>query len=242
MAGAPGRITINFDSNIIQVSQGSDIWSASGETISFTANEQSYEFNVTLNDGYIIDNVVLSNPNTASGSLQSIENTKFTLLVGDQGMEQTVTITSKPSTPRIFVDLATAFPDKWAALDPVEHTIQIRAKNPGNYLDSDLSTAITFVKVVNYTITTNLTNCTGASSNPTTIASNTTATVLTFTANTGYDLPASVTVTGATSSWNQSTGELTLTKPTGNVTIKIAATATALYVGENIVIPQTVRN
>lgn len=127
--------------------------------------------------------------------------------------------------PRISVDLATAFPDKWAALAPGEHTIQIRAKNPGNYLDSDLSTAITFVKVVNYAITANLTNCAGVSSNPTTIASNTTGTVLTFTANTGYDLPASVTVTGATSSWNQSTGELTLTKPTGNVTVTIAATA-----------------
>lgn len=126
---------------------------------------------------------------------------------------------------RVTCDLATAFPDKWAALDPGEHTIQIRAKNPGNYLDSDLSTAKTFVKVVNYTITANLTNCVGVSSNPTTIASNTTGTVLTFTANTGYDLPASVTVTGATSSWNQSTGELTLTKPTGNVTVTIAATA-----------------
>lgn len=127
--------------------------------------------------------------------------------------------------PRISVDLATAFPDKWAALDPGEHTLQIRAKNPGNYLDSDLSTAITFVKVVNYTITANLTNCTGASTNPATIASNTTGTVLKFTANTGYDLPASVTVSDATSSWNQSTGELTLTKPTGNVTVTVVAAA-----------------
>lgn len=126
---------------------------------------------------------------------------------------------------RISVDLATAFPDKWAALDPGEHTIQIRAKNPGNYLDSDLSTAITFVKVVDYTITANLTNCTGASTNPTTIASNTTGTVLKFTANTGYDLPANVTVSGATSSWNQSIGELTLTKPTGNVTVIVVAAA-----------------
>ena len=46
---------------------------------------------------------------------------------------------------RISVDLATAFPDKWAGLTIGEHTIQIRAKNPGNYLDSDLSMAITFV-------------------------------------------------------------------------------------------------
>lgn len=133
--------------------------------------------------------------------------------------------TKQASTPRISVDLATAFPEKWAALTPGEHTLQIRAKNPGNYLDSDLSTAITFVKVVDYTITANLTNCTGASTNPTTITSNTTGTVLKFTANTGYDLPASVTVAGATSSWNQSTGELTLTKPTGNVTVTVVATA-----------------
>lgn len=133
--------------------------------------------------------------------------------------------TKQASVERVSVDLATAFPDKWAGLTIGKHTLQIRAKNPGNYLDSDLSTAKTFVKVVNYTITANLTNCVGGSSNPTTIASNTTGVVLTFTANTGYDLPASVTVTGATSSWNQSTGELTLTKPTGNVTITIAATA-----------------
>ena len=53
--------------------------------------------------------------------------------------------TRAESTNAISVDLATAFPDKWAALTPGEHTIQIRAKNPGNYLDSDLSTAITFV-------------------------------------------------------------------------------------------------
>lgn len=133
--------------------------------------------------------------------------------------------TKQGSATRVSVDLATAFPDKWAALDPGEHTIQIRAKNPGNYLDSDLSTAITFTKVVNYTITANLTNCTGASTNPITIASNTTGTVLKFTANTGYDLPANVTVSGATSSWNQSTGELTLTKPTGNVTVTVVAAA-----------------
>lgn len=60
--------------------------------------------------------------------------------------------TRAESTNAISVNLATAFPDKWAALDPGEHTIQIRAKNPGNYLDSDLSTAITFV-IANTTLT-----------------------------------------------------------------------------------------
>lgn len=130
----------------------------------------------------------------------------------------------KQTVERVTCDLATAFADKWAALGAGEHTVQIRAKNPGNYLDSDLSAAVKVLKIINYPITVNATNCTGASSNPTVVPSNTTGTVLKFTANTGYDLPTSVTVSGATSSWNRSTGELTLTKPTGNVTVTIAGT------------------
>ena len=73
-----------------------------------------------------------------------------------------------------------------------------------------------------YSITTNLTNVTGASSNPTTIVEGESAS-LTFTANSGYTLPDSVTVTGATYTWNKSTGKLTLSDPTGDVIIRIAA-------------------
>lgn len=139
---------------------------------------------------------------------------------------QKVQYTTTPNiASRVTCDLATAFADKWAALGAGEHTVRIRAKNPGNYLDSDLSSPVTVLKIVNYSVTANLANCTAATSNPTVVPSNTTGTVLKFTANTGYDLPASVTVTGATSSWNRSTGELTLTKPTGDVAITIVATA-----------------
>lgn len=234
--GTPASITMKFDSNIVKVV---GVGIGSGDTnLEWTTSDTTqrgqvddgtiYTFNVTLAAGFIIDKVTLSDtssPNGEFGELMSTSDTSFKILAGSGGISQTVTITSKQAPSRISVDLATAFPDKWAALDPGEHTIQIRAKNPGNYLDSDLSTAITFVKVVDYTITANLTNCTGASTNPTTIASNTTGTVLKFTANTGYDLPANVTVSGATSSWNQSTGELTLTKPTGNVTVIVVAAA-----------------
>ena len=130
--------------------------------------------------------------------------------------------------PRISVDLATAFPDKWAALTPGEHTIQIRAKNPGNYLDSDLSTAITFVKVVNWTINITATNCTADASNPTVVPSNTTAenpVILKFNKATGYTLPTSVVLDGIADdgyTWAVSSdgavGTITIIAPTGNIT------------------------
>lgn len=135
---------------------------------------------------------------------------------------------------RISVDLATAFPDKWAALEPGEHTIQIRAKNPGNYLDSDLSTAITFTKVVNWTINITATNCTADASNPTVVPSNTTAenpVVLKFNKVTGYKLPASLILDGIADdgyTWSVSSdgavGTITIVDPSGNITGTVAGT------------------
>lgn len=82
--------------------------------------------------------------------------------------------------------------------------------------------AISISAIAVYQITTTLTGCTGASSNPSTIEQGGTAT-LTFTANTGYALPDTITVEGATHTWNKSTGTLTLSDPTGNVVITIVA-------------------
>lgn len=74
-----------------------------------------------------------------------------------------------------------------------------------------------------YTITTTLTNCTGASANATKIQENGDLT-LTFTANSGYELPTGVSVTNVTSyNWNKSTGVLAISKPTGDVIIEIVA-------------------
>ena len=74
-----------------------------------------------------------------------------------------------------------------------------------------------------YTITTTLTNCTGASANATKIEENGGLT-LTFTANSGYELPTGVSVTNVTSyNWNKSTGVLAISKPTGDVAIEIVA-------------------
>lgn len=141
----------------------------------------------------------------------------------------------KQVTPRVSVDLATAFPDKWAALAPGEHTLQIRAKNPGNYLDSDLSTAITFVKVVNWTINITATNCTADASNPTVVPSNTTAenpVILKFNKATGYTLPTSLVLDGIADdgyTWAVSSdgavGTITIIAPTGNITGTITGVA-----------------
>ena len=74
-----------------------------------------------------------------------------------------------------------------------------------------------------YIITTTLTNCTGASANATKIQENGDLT-LTFTANSGYELPTGVSVTNVTSyNWNKATGVLAISKPTGDVAIEIVA-------------------
>ncbi len=74
-----------------------------------------------------------------------------------------------------------------------------------------------------FSITTNITGCKADSTNPTTINKGGTASLI-FTANDGYQLPASVTVSGATYTWEQSTGMLDLSNPTANVSITITAT------------------
>ena len=77
-------------------------------------------------------------------------------------------------------------------------------------------------QVMAYFISTNLTGVTGSSSNPTTIYDDGTVEMI-FTANSGYILPDTIGVVGAAYNWNKSTGELTLTNPTGDVTISITA-------------------
>ena len=152
--------------------------------------------------------------------------------------------TKQASVERVSVDLATAFPDKWAALTPGEHTIQIRAKNPGNYLDSDLSTAKTFMKVVNWTINITATNCTADASNPTVVPSNTTAenpVILKFNKATGYTLPTSVVLDGIADdgyTWAVSSdgavGTITIIAPTGNITGTITGVAEIYNITTNL--------
>lgn len=72
------------------------------------------------------------------------------------------------------------------------------------------------LQTVSYSITVNTTNLTYSGDN--TIDENGTATV-TLTASSGYALPSSITVSGASYTYNSSTGVISLSNPTGNVTI-----------------------
>lgn len=81
---------------------------------------------------------------------------------------------------------------------------------------------------VEYSITVNATNCVDSTSNPTTITEGLSASLV-FTASNGYELPDKVTVSGAEYTWNKSTGTLTLSNPTDNVSIAI--------VGVEVILP-----
>lgn len=74
-----------------------------------------------------------------------------------------------------------------------------------------------------YTVTKTLNNCsvTGTAIPATT----TTGFSTTISANSGYELPSTISVTGASHTWNASTGALTISNVTGNVSITITATA-----------------
>lgn len=89
-------------------------------------------------------------------------------------------------------------------------------------------------QVMSYFISTNLTGVTGLNSNPTTIFDDGTV-ELTFTANDGYTLPDTIGVTGAAYSWNKSTGKLTLSNPSGDVTITIAAEKIIYYIATDLI-------
>ena len=96
----------------------------------------------------------------------------------------------------------------------------------------DVTITITAVRIT-YSITENLTNVTKSGTHPSVIAAGQTL-VLNYAAATGYNLPDEVTVTGATSDWKPATGALTITNPTGAVTITIVATQPKLATPTNL--------
>ena len=102
------------------------------------------------------------------------------------------------------------------------YNISVIATGTG-YTDSDSSNIVEYNYTV-YNITTNLTNITANTSNPTTVSTIASSTLI-FTANTGYNLPDNVTVTGAEFTWTKSSGTLVLSNPTGNVSVTIAGVA-----------------
>lgn len=98
----------------------------------------------------------------------------------------------------------------------------------------DVTITITAVRIT-YSITENLTNVTKSGTHPTVIAAGQTL-VLNYAAATGYNLPDTVMVTGATSDWKPATGALTITNPTGAVTITIVASQPKLAAPTNLAV------
>lgn len=91
----------------------------------------------------------------------------------------------------------------------------------------------TAYKLPSYSITYNLTNLTSDSTNPTTIGSGETASII-ITAPTGYNLPSNITVTGCEYTWEANTGVLDISNPTGNVTITAEGVAETYSVTVNL--------
>lgn len=98
----------------------------------------------------------------------------------------------------------------------------IKAFCYGAGYDREISYAT--VAPIVYSITNNLTNCNTSGVNTITeggIAS------ITISANSGYDLPDAITVSGASHTWDKSTGTVTLSNPTSNVTVTVVAVVAA---------------
>lgn len=82
--------------------------------------------------------------------------------------------------------------------------------------------AVSLKGVQEFAITVSATNCVGSGDNPSAIESEGTA-ALTFTANAGCELLDTVTVTGASYTWDKSSGTLTLSAPSGDVSVTVKA-------------------
>lgn len=200
-------ITINFDGHISKVTYSGVEWTASGQTQQTAIVDGSTGvFTVTLDSGYVLDTVTLGS-DFDNTTLSAKTDTSFSLLFGNTA-GGTITITSKKtSTPTYKFK-------HWKKSNVVVNRTLVGEK----YYYFKPYTILGL-----YTITTTLTNCTGASANATKIQENGDLT-LTFTANSGYELPTGVSVTNVTSyNWNKATGVLAISKPTGDVAIEIVA-------------------
>lgn len=107
------------------------------------------------------------------------------------------------------------------------------------YDDGDIREvgSIVISSIVTYSITKTLSNCTA--SGATTINKGSTATV-TITANSGYELPDSITVSGASYTWDKASGKIVLSNPTGNVAITVTAEETVVTPSYTNLLPLSV--
>lgn len=111
--GPPGEVTINFDSHITEVSMRDEnelhTWTASGQTFMTICQDGSkYTFNVTLAEGYILDQATGLGGNYGVISTD-VRETSFTVIGGLQGVSGTITLTSKATASVPTPDWANCF-------------------------------------------------------------------------------------------------------------------------------------
>lgn len=156
-ANAEIDLTIVFDANITKVS-----FPAGGNYGYYDCTESGTHLGeeffygggggtvlVTLNEGYVIDNVTLTfDPNdeyTEDPTVSDIADTSFMFSydTGMGGSPTTVTITSKKATAKQTIDVSTL--SGWESLASGDHSITVKTKASG-YLDSASSNAVTVSK------------------------------------------------------------------------------------------------
>ena len=141
---AKGTVTVVFDSHITKVENSYGSVTTSGNTLSTSDAKNPETFIVTLENGYVINTVVLDNGDAeAYGSLGSIGETSFTVYPGYGAIGGTITITSKIPAPKQTIDVSTL--SGWANLATGNHQITIKTKASG-YADSAASNAVTVNK------------------------------------------------------------------------------------------------
>lgn len=98
------QVIINFDNHITKVSvtdanNNTYEWTTSGQTSDYLGfiDATDYTFNVTLNNGYVLDTVTLLE-NGLQGTFKSKTNNSFTI-TADGGNIGNITLTSKQATP-----------------------------------------------------------------------------------------------------------------------------------------------
>ena len=225
----PMNCTIKFDSHVTKVEVTNEYdetytWTTSGQTFLINGNSPTtYIFTVTLENGFEINTVQATE--AEQYEILSFSNNQITAKTYSSGIGSGFTITTKDVATGLKQVIDVSELPGWVALATGNHQITIKTKASG-YVDSAASNAVTVSKaaVSPYTITTVLTNCTGASNNPTTIATGERVT-LNFTANDGYGMK-SLKVVGAETGdtiWFDKTLKVPIYNPTSNVTITVGA-------------------
>lgn len=141
-----GTVTVVFDSHITKVENTYGSVTTSGDTLTTSDQVNPETFIVTLEDGYVINMVLLDNSNAeAEGSLGSIGETSFTAYPGYGGIGGTITITSKISgaPTKQIINVSTLA--GWANLSTGNHQITVKTKASG-YPDSAASNAVSVTK------------------------------------------------------------------------------------------------